>query len=52
MWEKVGVVRNGPDLEAAVAGLQELKGRAGQCGGAAKAAAWSTMLAGTRRSTS
>ena len=36
MWEKVGVVRNGPDLEKAVAGLQELQSRAAACGGAAK----------------
>jgi succinate dehydrogenase / fumarate reductase flavoprotein subunit/fumarate reductase flavoprotein subunit len=36
MWEKVGVVRNGPDLEVAVAALVELKGRVAQCGGAAK----------------
>jgi succinate dehydrogenase / fumarate reductase flavoprotein subunit/fumarate reductase flavoprotein subunit len=37
MWEKVGVVRNGPDLEKAVNTLQDLRDRADQCGGAAKA---------------
>ena len=37
MWEKVGVVRNGPDMEAAVRGIQSLHGRAEQCGGATKA---------------
>jgi succinate dehydrogenase/fumarate reductase flavoprotein subunit len=37
MWEKVGVVRNGPDLEVAVAALLELRDRAKQCGGAATA---------------
>jgi succinate dehydrogenase / fumarate reductase flavoprotein subunit/fumarate reductase flavoprotein subunit len=36
MWEKVGVVRNGPDLEQAVDKLQDLRGRAQACGGAAK----------------
>ena len=37
MWEKVGVVRNGNDLESAITGLAELKARADACGGAAKA---------------
>jgi succinate dehydrogenase / fumarate reductase flavoprotein subunit/fumarate reductase flavoprotein subunit len=37
MWEKVGVVLNGPDMETAVRGIQSLRGRAEQCGGATKA---------------
>jgi succinate dehydrogenase / fumarate reductase flavoprotein subunit/fumarate reductase flavoprotein subunit len=36
MWEKVGVVSNGPDLESAVTSIADIKARAANCGGATK----------------
>ena len=47
MWEKVGVVRNGAELESAVEDLQRLRGRAAHIaapGGAASNPAWNEAL--------
>jgi succinate dehydrogenase/fumarate reductase flavoprotein subunit len=47
MWEKVGVVRNGPDLEAAAQELQALRARASHIaapGGPASNPAWNEAL--------
>ncbi|MBI4564595.1 MAG: FAD-binding protein [Planctomycetes bacterium] len=47
MWEKVGVIRNGPDLKAALGALAELRARAERVkapGAPASNAAWNAAL--------
>jgi succinate dehydrogenase/fumarate reductase flavoprotein subunit len=47
MWDKVGVVRNGPDLESAVVALAGLRARAGAARAAGRPAsnpAWNALL--------